>query len=129
MNERAKSDKTFISKLRNNFIETYQSGDYDKALSITEAILDFTPDDPLAWYNKGIVLVRLSQCHEAVEAFVDHQFRKILNNSFIMPILAKFSEYHFRNYGYNVNFNQLLCFDSLIFSQTWKISLFFIGVL
>ena len=69
----AKDDRTEDEKIIKSFlgkaIAANYAGDYNKAIKITDAVLEIKPDDAEAWHSKGIALGNLKHHEKALEAF------------------------------------------------------------
>jgi tetratricopeptide (TPR) repeat protein len=62
-------DEKMVARLMGWGTTYYYLGEYDKALSILEAIINIYPDNSNAWSNKGVALANLGQYKQALEAY------------------------------------------------------------
>ena len=65
-----------VQKLNNKAAEYMQAGEYDKAASRLEAIIDLNPDLPETYYNLGIAYYQMSEYSKATEALSNALIRR-----------------------------------------------------
>ena len=64
-----------VQKLSNKAAEYMQAGEYDKAASRLEAIIELNPDLPETYYNLGVAYYNLEDYEKSVHAFSDALIR------------------------------------------------------
>ena len=65
-----------VQKLNNAAAEYMKAGEYDKAASRLEAIVELNPDLPETYYNLGIAYYHMEEFEKAVRAFSDALIRE-----------------------------------------------------
>lgn len=58
-----------IERLTESLVLAFNTGDYDKALDITDRILEQEPKDVTMWNNRGVILRNMGRIEDAMEAY------------------------------------------------------------
>jgi tetratricopeptide (TPR) repeat protein len=69
-------DPVIINRLDDRASALYQEGQFEEALKSYDVALFLNPQDPVAWYLKGLMLAKLKLHDEALDAFREAAARK-----------------------------------------------------